>query len=175
MSPANPRAADAPRVVPVAEARAGLSALLREFRALGAAAAPVIIGSHRRPEAILLPYASLEALRGASADASGSDVADHDHEPMLDLLHRRKALVQRLARANRIGSVQVFGSVARGDDTPSSDVDLLVEPEPDASLFDFAQFELDMEALLERRVDVVSRRSLHPIRDRAVLDEAIDL
>jgi predicted nucleotidyltransferase len=48
----------------------------------------------------------------------------------VDDLRRRRALLERLARANRIASVQVFGSVARGDETPSSDVDLLVEPGP---------------------------------------------
>jgi predicted nucleotidyltransferase len=69
----------------------------------------------------------------------------------------------------------VFGSVARGDDTEQSDVDLLVDPEPDASLFDLAQFELDLESLLDRPVDVVSRRSLDPERDRAVLNEAVEL
>ncbi|MUN08148.1 hypothetical protein GLX25_13590 [Agromyces luteolus] len=93
---------------------------------------------------------------------------------MLDVLHRRKPLIERLARANRIRSVQVFGSVARGDETPESDVDLLVDPDPDASLFDLAQFELDLESLLDRPVVVVSRRALDPKRDRAVLAEAVD-
>ncbi|WP_307039951.1 nucleotidyltransferase family protein [Agromyces ramosus] len=94
---------------------------------------------------------------------------------LLDELRRRRALIERLARANRIASVQVFGSVARGDETPSSDIDFLVEPQDDASHFDLAQFELDMESLFERPVDVVSRRALHADRDRSVLDEAIDL
>ncbi|WP_353814859.1 nucleotidyltransferase domain-containing protein [Agromyces sp. SYSU T00266] len=153
-------------VVPVAEARAGLSRLLRGFRAQGAEAKPVVIGSHRKPEAVLLPYAAL---------SERSSSAAHRPEPVLDLLHRRKQLIERLARANRIGSVQVFGSVARGDEAPVSDIDLLVDPDPDASLFDLAQFELDLELLLERPVDVVSRRSLDPERDHAVLAEAIDL
>ncbi|KQZ09816.1 hypothetical protein ASD23_13375 [Agromyces sp. Root1464] len=94
---------------------------------------------------------------------------------MLDDLRRRRTLVARLARANRIASVQVFGSVARGEETASSDIDLLVTPADDASLFDLAQFELDLEAVFERPVDVVSSRSLDPERDRAVLDSAIDL
>jgi predicted nucleotidyltransferase len=143
---------DTPAVVPVAEARAGLSTVLRDFRARGAAARPVVIGSHRRPEAVLVAAPRT-----------------------LDLLRRRKSLVERLARANRIRSVRVFGSVARGDETEESDIDLLVDPEPDASLFDLAQFELDLEALLERPVDVVSRRSLDAVRDRAVLDDAVGL
>jgi uncharacterized protein len=158
--------ADTPVVVPVAEARAGLSTVLRDFRARGAEARPVVIGSHRRPEAVLIPYATF---------ASHSTAADGAPTRTLELLHRRKQLIERLARANRIGEVRVFGSVARGDDTERSDVDLLVDPQPDASLFDLAQFELDMESLLDRPVDVVSRRSLDPARDRAVLNDAIAL
>jgi predicted nucleotidyltransferase len=157
---------DTPAVVPVAEARAGLSTVLRDFRARGAAARPVVIGSHRRPEAVLLPYATFASLSAPDAVAAPRT---------LDLLRRRKSLVERLARANRIRSVRVFGSVARGDETEESDIDLLVDPEPDASLFDLAQFELDLEALLERPVDVVSRRSLDAVRDRAVLDDAVGL
>jgi predicted nucleotidyltransferase len=160
-------------VMPVAEARAGLSSLLREFRAKGASAAPVVIGSHRKPEAALIPYAALASLQ-AAADAVAGRSGEHA-APVLDELRRRKPLIERLARANRIRSVEVFGSVARGEEGAESDVDLLVVPESDASLFDLAQFELDMESLLERRVDVVSRRSLDPLRDREVLEQATAL
>ncbi|MBM7505905.1 nucleotidyltransferase domain-containing protein [Agromyces aurantiacus] len=156
----------APAVVPVAEARAGLSSILRDFRARGKDAGTVVIGSHRRPEAVLLPYEAFTSLSSADAGA---------HASTLELLRRRKPLIERLARANRIRSVFVFGSVGRGEETAESDVDLLVDPEPDASLFDLAQFELDLEALLDRPVDVVSRRSLDPERDRAVLHEAVEL
>jgi predicted nucleotidyltransferase len=166
MAPKTRDLPDAPTVVPVTEARAGLSTVLRDFRSRGAAARPVVIGSHRRPEAVLLPYETFATL--SAADAGSALRA-------LDLLRHRKPLIERLARANRIRSVRVFGSVARGDETEESDIDLLVEPEPDASLFDLAQFELDLEALLERPVDVVSRRSLNWNRDRAVLNEAVEL
>lgn len=164
-----PDALDSPGtapVVPVAEARAGLSRVLRDFRVRGADARPVVIGSHRKPEAVLVPYATFASL---STAARGTPTRT------LELLHRRRPLVERLARANRIRSVRVFGSVARGEETEQSDLDLLVDPEPDASLFDLAQFELDMESLVDRPVDVVSRRSLDPVRDRAVLNEAIEL
>ncbi|WP_353807692.1 nucleotidyltransferase domain-containing protein [Agromyces sp. SYSU T00194] len=158
-SPANP-------VMPVAEARAKLSAVLREFRAHGDTAAPVIIGSHRKPEAVLVPYSSVAPAIGDRPDAPATP------RSVREVLHRRRALIERLARANRLGSVEVFGSVARGDDGPASDVDLLVVPNDDASLFDLAQFEVDMEALLERKVDVVSHGALDPVRDRSILDEA---
>ncbi|MBT2499338.1 nucleotidyltransferase domain-containing protein [Agromyces sp. ISL-38] len=161
-------------VLPVAEARSALSVMLRNFRELGPDATPVVIGSHRRPEAVLIPYERFVSSQLAAGQETAARPGPRGHR-LLDDLRRRRAVIERLARANRISSVQVFGSVARGDETPSSDVDLLVDPQDDASLFDIAQFELDMESLFERAVDVVSRRSLDADRDRAVLDEAIDL
>ncbi|WP_281884463.1 nucleotidyltransferase family protein [Agromyces rhizosphaerae] len=141
--------------------------MLREFRAQGSAAAPVVIGSHRKPEAVLVPYSSVVPAPGDSATTEG-----RPGTPLRELLHHRRSLIERLARANRIRSVEVFGSAARGDDRPDSDVDLLVVPNDDASLFDLAQFEVDVASLLERTVDVVSRGALDPIRDRGILDEA---
>lgn len=62
--------------------------------------------------------------------------------------------------------LRVFGSMARGDATEESDVDLLVTPSPDTSLLDLGGMVMDAEELLHRRVDVVSDRALHPrIRD----------
>lgn len=108
---------------------------------------------------------------------------DHDH-PMTVAdaraglsrsLRRQRELILRLARANRIASVAIFGSVASGDATPDSDIDLLVEPDDTATLFDLAQFELDLEQLLGRSVDVVSRRSLDPVTDRSILEDMVPL
>jgi predicted nucleotidyltransferase len=119
---------------------------------------PLVLGSHRTPEAVLMPYARYRELADADSVA-----------PTLDGVRRYRELILRLARANRIDAVAVFGSLASGEATPESDVDLLVDPHEDATLFDLAQFELDLEQLLGRSVDVVSRRSLDPIRDRSIL------
>jgi uncharacterized protein len=78
--------------------------------------------------------------------------------PVLDQLMTCRELVVRIAKRNKLSHVAVFGSVARGTETAVSDVDLLVDPREDASLFDLAQFSIDMEKLLGRRVDVVIRR-----------------
>lgn len=50
--------------------------------------------------------------------------------------------------------------MARGDDTPTSDVDLLVTPEPDASLLDLSAFAVEVEDLVGREIDVTSDRGL---------------
>ena len=76
------------------------------------------------------------------------------------LLHRHRAKVRHLAETHGLSDVRVFGSVARGDDGPGSDVDLLVTPGPDTSLLDMAAFAVEVEDLLGRHVDVLSDRGL---------------
>jgi predicted nucleotidyltransferase len=65
-----------------------------------------------------------------------------------------------IARERGITSVQVFGSVARGDARPDSDVDFLVEVEPGRSLLDLGGFLDEVEELLGRPVHVVSTGGL---------------
>ena len=72
-------------------------------------------------------------------------------------------------------NVRVFGSMARGDDDERSDIDFLVDLEPDRSLFDLSGLLIDLEAALHSHVAVVTERGLRPrIRDR-VLREAVPL
>jgi predicted nucleotidyltransferase len=82
-----------------------------------------------------------------------------------------------LALAARYGAkqIRVFGSVARGEARPDSDVDLLVVFEPGRSLFDHVGLTQELSDLLHRKVDVVSQHALHwYIRER-VLREAVAL
>jgi uncharacterized protein len=153
-------------VATVATARAELSTTLKEFRA-SPVSAPVVLGSHRKPEAVLLPYASYLTLIAGTTGAPRDSVLDH--------LRACKDLVERIAELNKLSDVAVFGSVARGRESGDSDVDLLVNANDDATLFDFAQFAIDMEQLLGRQVDVVSRRALDPQRDKTILSEAVSL
>jgi predicted nucleotidyltransferase len=149
-------------VVTVADARRGLSEILRTYRE-NPDAGVVIVGSRRRPEVVIVPvdrYLDTEA---------------RPRQTALAALQRQRELIRRIARLNRIDDVAVFGSVARGTETAQSDLDLLVTPSPDASLFDLAQFELDMEQLSGREVDAVSRHALDLTRDANILAEAVAL
>lgn len=74
--------------------------------------------------------------------------------------HRHRIL--ELARRRGAGNVRVFGSVARGVAGQASDVDLLVELEPDRSLLDLAGLKLDLEELLGCPVDVLTDAGLKP-------------
>jgi predicted nucleotidyltransferase len=71
--------------------------------------------------------------------------------------------------------VRVFGSVARGDADGSSDVDLLVDLDPDRSLFDLGGLLMDLTELLGADVDVVTEASLKPRVRNRVLAEAVAL
>jgi len=72
-------------------------------------------------------------------------------------------------------NVRVFGSVARGEARPDSDVDFLVELEPKRSLFDYIALMQDLEELLNRKVDVAEPDNLHELIREKVLNEAVML
>lgn len=79
--------------------------------------------------------------------------------------------------ASRYGArdVRIVGSVARGDVTEESDLDLIVRFEPGRSLFDHGGLIVDLEELLGVKVDVISERGMRDrFRDR-VLKEAVPL
>jgi hypothetical protein len=75
-------------------------------------------------------------------------------------LARHKAEIKALAVRHKAISVKVFGSVARGEDHPGSDLDLLVSFAPDASLFDQIELAQELEDTLGVKVDVVSAGGL---------------
>ena len=72
-------------------------------------------------------------------------------------------------------NVRVFGSFARGNARPDSDIDLLVDLEPGRSLLDHVGLWQDLEELLGRRVDVVVDGGLSPHLEKRILAEATPL
>ena len=89
-------------------------------------------------------------------------------------LRRRRAEILGVARKRRARRIAVFGSVARGEAQPDSDLDLLVDFEPGASLLDHIGLFQDLEDLLGVGVDVVARSALKT-RDDHIRAEAVDL
>lgn len=79
------------------------------------------------------------------------------------------------ASARGASAVRVFGSVARGEDGPDSDMDLLVDLAPGTSLLDLIRLGRELSDLLGTRVDVVPADSLKPTRRDAILADAIAL
>lgn len=79
-----------------------------------------------------------------------------------------------VAARHHANRVRLFGSVARGDDKPDSDIDLLVDFDQDSSLFDLMRMTRELEKLLGHPVDVVSVAGLKD-RDGHILSESVDL
>jgi uncharacterized protein len=78
--------------------------------------------------------------------------------------------LKKIAKNHGISKVFLTGSVARGDSSTMSDIDFLVELDPDASLFGVAGFLYEAEQLLGVSVDVVPLGLLSVIDDRNFVD-----
>jgi uncharacterized protein len=90
-------------------------------------------------------------------------------------IRERRDEILRVATLHGAGNVMLFGSVARGENTLESDVDLLVDITGDTTPWFPGSLVADLERLLGQRVQVVIRRSLSPLIRDAVLREAIPL
>jgi len=91
-------------------------------------------------------------------------------------------VVSRLLRENRMAldelgvkSLALFGSAARGESGPESDIDLLVEFSVPVGLFEFARLKLRLEQILGREVDLVTPDALRPTMKDDILQEAVDV
>ena len=90
-------------------------------------------------------------------------------------LQDQRAAMIAAAQRHHAHNLRVFGSVTRGTAKPSSDVDLLVDTLPGATLFDLGALQVELEELLGTRVDLLTPGDL-PISFRdTVLSEAIAL
>ncbi len=91
------------------------------------------------------------------------------------LLKTKREEILRIATQHGARNVRVFGSVAKGEARPDSDVDFLVEMEAGRSLFDLARLTVDLEDLLRRDVDLVEQKALHWYVRERILEEAVPL
>jgi predicted nucleotidyltransferase len=88
------------------------------------------------------------------------------------LLEVYREQIQEVAKRNGAYDVRVFGSVARGEADPESDIDFLVKLEAGRSLLDLARLLRELQALLSVRVDVITEAGLRPRIREQVLSEA---
>ncbi len=85
---------------------------------------------------------------------------------------QHREIIRRLVAEHGMGNPRLFGSALHGDDTDESDLDLLVDPGPETSLFDVARLQLAIEATLGIKVDLLTPNGLPPKFRTAVLQEA---
>lgn len=94
---------------------------------------------------------------------------------LLDQVRAKRQAILDAAARHGASNVRIIGSVARGEATPDSDVDVLVFMEPDRSLLDRAGLSLDLQEILGRKVDVATERGLRPRLRESVMQDAIAL
>ena len=110
----------------------------------------------------------LDALKAPRPGRTDSRAAS----PVEQLFERHRDTIREIATRHHGRAIYVFGSLARGEAGPDSDIDFLVDFEPGSSLFDLMRISDELEALLGRSVDVISRAGLKD-RDSHILLEAV--
>ncbi len=93
----------------------------------------------------------------------------------LDQIRKKWSRILAIAGRHGATNLRVFGSVARGETGPESDLDLLVELEPGRNLLDHIALIQDLEEDLDCRVDVVTETALKERYKKRILKEAVPL
>ena len=89
----------------------------------------------------------------------------------MDIEEVKKKIIPVLQRY-QVQRASIFGSIARGEDTPESDIDILVELNDNLSLLDFVALKLELEEVLQKRVDLVEKKTLkEAIKDEILAQE----
>ena len=92
-----------------------------------------------------------------------------------ELVFENRELILQLAASHGARNVRLFGSIARGDSTADSDVDILVDMEDGRSFLDLVGLWQELQDLLGRRVDVISEGGISPHLRTKILAEAVPL
>jgi predicted nucleotidyltransferase len=87
-------------------------------------------------------------------------MAEDPGGPLGDRLSSQREQVLEITARHRLSNVQVFGSVARGDERADSDIDLLVDVTPGVGIFELGRCRGELESLLGARVDLIPAADL---------------
>ena len=90
-------------------------------------------------------------------------------------LEKQRIDITHIASKHGAKKISIFGSTVRGEDTPSSDIDFLVDFEDGRTLFDLIRLKLELESLLCRSIDIVSSNYLHWKMKDQIMNEAVQL
>lgn len=89
-----------------------------------------------------------------------------------EALHSNRAEIRRVVESHRARNARVFGSVLQGEDTDNSDLDILIDPTPETTLFDIGAIRHELGKLLGVQVDVLTPNALPDKFRDVVLTEA---
>lgn len=86
-----------------------------------------------------------------------------------------KIKIRPILKKAGVKKAQLFGSYARGEAKKNSDIDILVQMKPSSSLFDLVDLEQQLEEKLEKKVDLLTFRSVHPRLKKYIESDTIDI
>jgi predicted nucleotidyltransferase len=89
-------------------------------------------------------------------------------KPKIEQIKQKILPILRRYGVKRVG---LFGSCVRGEMTPDSDIDILVEIDSDISLLDFVGLKLELEEVLNRKVDLVEYNTIKPLLRETILSQ----
>ena len=95
-------------------------------------------------------------------------------KPSLALALNREA-IRHVVESHRARNARVFGSVVHGEDTEDSDLDILIDPTPETTLFDIGAIRHELLQLLGVSVDVLTPKALPERFRETVLSEAVPI
>jgi len=90
-----------------------------------------------------------------------------------ETLQINRAAIRRVVESHRASNARVFGSVAHGEDTVDSDLDLLIDPTPETTLLDIGAIRRELRALLGIPVDVLTPSAIPEHFRDSILAEAV--
>lgn len=94
---------------------------------------------------------------------------------MNKLIVENQIAITNFVKQHGVKTICLFGSMAKDEVSETSDVDFLVELEQGRDLFDLGELLVDLQVLLKRKVDLVTKDSLHPRLYSRVVNEAVPL
>lgn len=90
-------------------------------------------------------------------------------------IHTIKIKILPVLKKAGVKKAQLFGSFARGEAKKNSDIDILVQMKPSSSLFDLVDLEQQLEKKLDKKIDLLTFRSVHPSLKKYIEPDAIDI
>ncbi|HDH03933.1 MAG TPA: nucleotidyltransferase [Candidatus Campbellbacteria bacterium] len=91
-------------------------------------------------------------------------------EEIKSIVYKSLPMIKEKYHVKQVG---IFGSVARGTEKNDSDIDILVEFSSPIGFFDFMRLEKHLSEVLNKKVDLVSKKAIKPIIKKSILDEVI--
>jgi len=94
---------------------------------------------------------------------------------MVSQIDKFKDIILEILKKHDIKKASLFGSIVREEMTEDSDIDILVEFQGIKSLLDLARLKIELEEVLKCNVDVLTYDSLHPLLEKQILSEQVEI